>query len=117
MQVHTFFSGLKIFFSYMTKSWLFWLLIEAGNHNNKTRTLHVESTYTYPDQTSNLSTILRIAFLTSAKLSIKDVLLLDQFTWDVWYKTIKTVILDPFWQYFDPDSKVVFPEPTKPTTP
>lgn len=35
----------------------------------------------------------------------------------MWYKTIKTAILNPLWQYFDPDSKVVFPEPTKPTTP
>ncbi|MCJ1265825.1 hypothetical protein MMC22_005706 [Lobaria immixta] len=58
-----------------------------------------------------------MASLSSAKSSIKDVLLSDQSTWDAWYETIKAAVPDPVWQYFDPDSEVVFSEPIKPTAP
>lgn len=51
---------------------------------------------------------------TSAKASVKDVLLTDQSTWDPWYETIKSSVPEPLWKYFDPDGSAVYLEPIEP---
>ncbi|MCJ1349118.1 hypothetical protein MMC31_007354 [Peltigera leucophlebia] len=53
----------------------------------------------------------------SAKASVKDVLLLDQSTWDRWYKNIKGSVPDYLWKYFDPDNAAIFVEPIPPVEP
>lgn len=58
-----------------------------------------------------------MASLTSAKSSIKDIRLSNQSTWNAWYETVKAAVPDPFWKYFDPDSKEVYLEPINPTAP
>ena len=44
----------------------------------------------------------------SAKLLVKDILLLDQSTCNGWYKNIKGSVLNYLWKYFDPDNDAIF---------
>ena len=44
----------------------------------------------------------------SAKSSVKDILLLDQSTWDGYYKNIKGSVPDYLWKYFDLDNDAIF---------
>lgn len=47
----------------------------------------------------------------SIKAAVKDVLLIDQNTWEAWYQNIKGSVQDYLWNYFNPDSTTVFVRP------
>ena len=52
-----------------------------------------------------------------AKTSVKDILLLDQSTWDGWYENIKGSVPDYLWNYFDLDNDVIFVDLVAPVKP
>ena len=54
---------------------------------------------------------------TSAKASVKNVLLSDQGNWIAWYETVKSAVLEPLWKRFDPDGSAVYVKPIEPIEP
>ena len=47
-------------------------------------------------------------------MSVKNILLLDQSTWDRWYENIKGSVPDYLWNYSNPDNDAIFINPVAP---
>lgn len=52
-----------------------------------------------------------------AKLSVKDILLLDHGTWDRWYENIQGSLPDYLWKHLDQNNDVIFVDSVAPVEP
>ena len=54
---------------------------------------------------------------TSAKTAIKDTILTDQASWDVWYQNVRSAVQNFLWEYFNPDETAIYERSIAPIEP